>query len=391
MSVLPNHARTGRQPDTNRVKIVVDQNIRGAGSTFGRHARLEVVDGRKLRAEQLDDSDILIIRTTTRVDQQLLQNSNVGFVGTTSIGTDHLDIDWLEQQGITWASAPGCNADSAAQYTLAMMWLASERLGRRLTDQRVGIIGCGNVGSRVQRLLAALGVESVANDPPLADCGEPGLVSQEEALAQNIVSLHVPLERAGAHPTHRFISAEQLARMSNHALLVNTARGDVVDGNALMAELEDGRLHAALDVWPGEPIFSSELLELTVVATPHVAGYSDEGKRNGTHMVYRAFCEWADLQPFEPGEPSNGRLELDIAAGEDAVSKALDATCFVRRHDAEMRALSSLKPGDRATEFDRLRREYPSRRDFHAWTIRCKDSEMAQVLGRLGFSVIPTE
>ena len=140
------------------MKIVVDQNIRGAGSTFGRHSKLEVVDGRALRAEHLRDTDVLIIRTTTRIDKHLLQDSPVGFVGTTSIGTDHMDIDWLEQRGISWASAPGCNADSAAQYTLAMMWLACERLGRRLTDQRVGIIGRGNVGSRVQRLLAVLGV-----------------------------------------------------------------------------------------------------------------------------------------------------------------------------------------------------------------------------------------
>ena len=372
------------------MKIVVDQNIRGAEGTFGRHTRLEVVDGRKLRAEHLGDTDVLIIRTTTRVDQQLLQDSNVGFVGTTSIGTDHLDINWLEQRGITWASAPGCNADSAAQYTLAMMWLACERLGRRLTDQPVGIIGRGNVGSRVQRLLAALGVETVANDPPLAELGEPGLVSLEEALEQDIVSLHVPLTHGGAHPTYRFIAAEQLARMSDHALLVNTARGDVIDGDAIMAELGDGRLHAALDVWPGEPIFSSELLKSTTVSTPHVAGYSDEGKRNGTHIVYRAFCEWAGLQPFEPAEPSGGRLELDITAGENAISKALDATCFVRRHDDQMRALSSLEPGDRATEFDRLRREYPYRRDFHAWTIRCRDPEIAQILGKLGFSVTPT-
>jgi erythronate-4-phosphate dehydrogenase len=368
------------------MKIVVDQNIRGAGSTFGRHSKLEVVDGRALRAEHLRDTDVLIIRTTTRVDKQLLQDSPVGFVGTTSIGTDHMDIDWLEQRGISWASAPGCNADAAAQYTLAMMWLACERLGRRLTDQRVGIIGRGNVGSRVQRLLAALGVDSVANDPPLTELGESGMVSQEEALAQDIVSLHVPLERGGAHPTYRFIAAEQLARMSDHALLVNTARGDAVDGGALMAELGNRRLQAALDVWPGEPVLSGKLLESTVVATPHVAGYSDEGKRNGTHIVYRAFCEWAGLQPFKPGEPSGDRMELDIAVGEDAISKALDAACFVRRHDEAMRALSTLEPGDRALEFDRLRREYPYRRDFHAWTIRCQDSQAAKVLEGLGFS-----
>ena len=230
------------------MKIIVDQNIRAAGGTFGRNGELIVVDGRNIRASQLVDADALIIRTTTRVDRQLLKDSAVRFVGTTSAGTDHLDIDWLEQQGITWASAPGCNADSAAQYTLAMMWLACERQGLKLADQRVGIIGRGNVGSRVQRLLAGLGVETVANDPPLADRGEPGLVSLDEALTQDIVSLHVPLNRSGVHPTYRFIAAEQLARVSDQALLVNTARGGVVDGNALMLELGNDRIYAALDV-----------------------------------------------------------------------------------------------------------------------------------------------
>jgi erythronate-4-phosphate dehydrogenase len=373
------------------MRIIVDQNIRAAGGTFGRNAELIVLDGRKIRANHLVDADALIIRTTTRVDKQLLQDSPVGFVGTTSAGTDHLDIDWLEQQGITWASAPGCNADSAAQYTLAMMWLACERQGLRLANQRVGIIGRGNVGSRLQRLLAGLGVESVANDPPLADRGEPGLVSLDEALTQDIVSLHVPLNHGGIHPTYRFIAAEQLARMPDRALLVNTARGGVVDGNALMAELGNGRLYAALDVWPGEPFFDSELLESTTVATPHVAGYSDDGKRNGTHIVYRAFCAWAGAQLPEPDKPSISPLKLDITSAGGAVSKALNAACFVRCHDGEMRALSSLAPAQRAIEFDRLRREYPPRRDFHAWNIHCPDSEPARVLSRLGFLVNPTE
>jgi erythronate-4-phosphate dehydrogenase len=373
------------------VKIVVDQNIRAAGSTFGRHAELQLIDGRNICADQLGDAEALIIRTTSRVDRQLLKGSRVGFVGTTSIGTDHLDIEWLEQRGIRWANAPGCNADSAAQYTLAMMWLACARLGRRLAEQSVGIIGRGNVGSRLQRLLTGLGVETVANDPPLTELGAAGLVSLDKALAQDIVSLHVPLERAGVFPTYRFIASEQLARMSSHALLVNAARGDVVDADALLLELGDGRLHAALDVWPHEPRISRRLLESTEVATPHVAGYSDDGKHNAVQMVYQAFCEWAGLQPVEPGGPSSGRLELNIAAGEDAVSKALDAACFVRRHDQEMRALARLAPARRAIEFDRLRRDYPPRRDFHGWNIHCGESEKARVLGRLGFSLEPTE
>jgi erythronate-4-phosphate dehydrogenase len=158
-----------------------------------------------------------------------------------------------------------------------------------------------------------------------------------------------------------------------------------------MAELGNGRLYAALDVWPGEPFFDSELLESTTVATPHVAGYSDDGKRNGTKIVYRAFCAWAGAQLPEPDKPSISPLKLDIASARGAVSKALNAACFVRWHDSEMRALSSLAPAQRAIEFDRLRREYPPRRDFQAWNIRCPDSEPARVLSRLGFLVNPTE
>jgi len=387
MSVLQNHARMGRPPDTDRVKIVVDQNIRGAGDTFGRHGRLSVMDGRNILAADLKDADALIIRTTTRVDAELLRGSRVGFVGTTSVGIDHLDTDWLDRQGITWANAPGCNADSAAQYTLAMMWLACARLGRDLSSQRVGIIGRGNVGSRLQHLLTTLGIETIANDPPLAEQGATGLITLDEALKQDIVSLHVPLERDGPHATFRMIAHAQLQAMNNDSLLVNAARGDVVDGDALMAELGNKRLHAALDVWPGEPRINNRLLNATTVATPHVAGYSDDGKRNGTHTVYRAFCQWARLHPFQPGEAPGPVPLLELQAGEDPLEKALEATCFVQHHDAQMRKLIALPPEALAIEFDRLRRDYPQRRDFQAWRVCGADPAQTALLSKLGFSV----
>ncbi|MBT8047425.1 MAG: 4-phosphoerythronate dehydrogenase [Gammaproteobacteria bacterium] len=281
------------------MKIVVDQNIRGAEDTFGRHATLLVKDGRDIGAADLVDADALIVRTATEVNRDLLQSSPVRFVGTTSIGTDHMDTGWLDRHGIEWASAPGCNADSAAQYSLAMIWLACQRLGRRLDQLCVGIIGRGNVGSRLHRLLQALGVETVANDPPLAELGATDLVPLERALTQDIVTLHVPLTRNGPHQTFGMIGKKQLAFMADGALLVNAARGDVIDGNALTRELRTGRLFAAIDTWPGEPMIQRELLEAAVVATPHVAGYSNDGKRLGTWMVYQAFCKWAALTPHD--------------------------------------------------------------------------------------------
>lgn len=374
------------------MKFVVDQNIRGAGETFSRHGDLQFMEGRLISAEHVQDADVLIIRTATRVDESLLRGSNVGFVGTTSIGTDHLDIGWLERNGIAWSNAPGCNADSAAQYTLAMIWLACQRLGRSLFEQRVGIVGRGNVGSRLEHLLQALGVETLANDPPLADLGETGLVSLGEALGCSIVSLHVPLSTETPYPTLNMIGERELSRMPDGALLVNAARGDVIDGDALLRELQSGRLQAALDVWPGEPLFSAELLQRTVVATPHVAGYSLDGKRNGTDMVYRAFCKWAGIEPVARSGTNAAAtgptaLELELTPGDDPVTAALEAACFVSLHDKAMGRLVPLDPVKRAAGFDRLRRDYPDRRDFHAWRVTGADPAGAALLDRLGFVV----
>jgi erythronate-4-phosphate dehydrogenase len=369
------------------VKIVIDKNIRGAEDTFAHHGELVEIDGREIRKHHLLDADLLIIRTTTRANAELLEGTPVRFVGTTAIGTDHLDIPWLEHQGIHWCNAPGCNADSAAQYTLAMIWLACQRLGRKLEDQRVGIIGRGNVGSRVQKLMAALGVETVANDPPLADEGVKGLVSQAEALSCDIVSLHVPLTNDGPYPTLQMIGAEQLARMPQGALLVNAARGNVVNGPDILNAVRAGAVNAALDCWPGEPDLDPELLKRVVVATPHVAGYSDDGKRNGTWIVYKLFCEWAGLE--YPGNADSGRQRIRLAVEHSgtALDTALRAACFVHEHDTALRALTEMPPAEIATHFDRLRKDYPYRRDFHGWDVSCNDPAAAHTLALLGFAV----
>jgi len=368
------------------LNILIDQNIRGAQSTFGRHAELTFMNGRAIRNEHLGQVDALIVRTATKVDEALLRGTPVRFVGTTSIGIDHIDTKWLDRQGIAWANAPGCNADGAAQYTLAIVWLACTRLRLRLADLTAAVVGRGNVGSRVQALLQALGVDVVANDPPLADAGVPGLVSLDEALARDVVCLHVPLTRTGPYPTYRFIGRDQLARMPGNALLVNAGRGDSVDGDSLLAELRANRLHAALDVWPGEPRLDPELLKATTVATPHVAGYSEDGKRKGTRLVYEAFCAWSGQEPHTMA-PGSAPPELRIADADDPLTRALEVTCFVPNHDRAMRDLAECDAAGIAAGFDRLRRDYPTRRDFQAWRVLCGDKAGRDALGRLGFGV----
>ena len=215
------------------MRIVVDQNIPGVRRSFARHGHVLKVEGRSLDRERLADAEALIVRSVTPVGEDLLHDSRVGFVGTTTIGTDHLDIDYLSSAGIRWASAPGCNADAAAQYTLAMILLALQRMDSEPAQRSVGIVGRGNVGSRLLKLLTTLDISAVACDPPLADQGVTGLCAMEEILACDVISFHVPLTRSGPYPTFQLIGEAELDKLQRGTLIINSSRGNVIDGMAL--------------------------------------------------------------------------------------------------------------------------------------------------------------
>jgi len=348
--------------------IVADQNIPLLEQTFGRHARLKLLPGRAIGTADLVDARALLTRSVTLAGPALLEGSGVGFVGSATIGIDHLDTAWLESRGIAWAHAPGCNANAAAEYSLAMVLLACERAGRPLAGLRAGIVGRGNVGSRHLRLLQALGAECVACDPPLAEQGETGLVPLERALECDLVCLHVPLTRTGPHPTWRMIDGKALSRMPDGALLLNTARGDVVDGDALLNELRRGRIGAALDVWPGEPEPDTELLERCLVATPHVAGYSVQGRQAGTLMIYDAFRNWRGLEPEAATFEEPAAKPIRLKGGGDPVTAAVLKASGVMADDRAMRKIVP-SSADRSALFDRLRREYPPRNEFRYWSV----------------------
>lgn len=361
------------------MNIVADMAIPGLEETFAKHAKVERVDGRAISRETVEQADVLLVRTVTRVDERLLAGTFVRFVGSATIGTDHLDTEWLDAQGINWANAPGCNADAAAQYTLAMMLLACRRIGIDLTEQSVGIIGYGNVGSRVAKLLDALDIPWVANDPPLVERGETGLVPLETALAQPIVSLHVPLTRDGPHPTWRMIGMEQLAQMPDGGLLVNAARGDVLSGDDLLSELAVGRLFAALDTWPGEPDLDPKLVAAATVATPHVAGYSLQGKICATQMIYGDFLAWLGQHVIMRGMGTGVRQ----APPARSLSKLVETVTGVARDDARLRATQNLVLEQRAAAFDQLRADYPARHEFASFEVY--DPELKETAVKLGF------
>ncbi len=350
------------------MKIVADENIALARELFGAFGEVVTVPGRGMTPDQVADADVLLVRSVTRVDSRLLAHSRVGFVGTATIGTDHLDLPWLASRGIAWGSAPGCNAAAVADYVIAALsaadphWLAKS----------VTIVGCGNVGGGLYRRLAALGVACLCVDPFVEDASGLPLVSFGEALDADILCLHTPLTRDGPHPTWHLVDEAVLARLRPGALVVNAGRGEVVDNRALLAALASGRVRAILDVWEGEPAINTALLEHVAIGTPHIAGYSLEGRVRGSLMVYDALRRWSgegaplDLDALHPLLPAGENVRCPLAHDAnpgfcDAVLAAYDP----RRDTASLgAAVAGLSPDAVGAAFDRLRKHYPWRREF---------------------------
>jgi erythronate-4-phosphate dehydrogenase len=368
--------------------------VEQAFSTLG---EVSLVSGRELQAGQLRDADILLVRSVTRVDAELLDGTPVRFVGSATIGFDHVDLDHLQSHGIGFSTAPGSNATSAAEYVISALLVLSERQQFDLADKTVGIIGCGNVGSRVHQKLAALGVECLVNDPPLQEQGGGrDFVGLEEVLGADIITLHVPLTHAGRYPTFHLIDEAFMTRLRPNATLVNTARGAAVDNRALVRLLA-GRpdLSVVLDVWEGEPSIDEALLQEVALGTPHIAGYSLDGKLRGTDMIYRAVCgHFGMAGNWEASENLPARQLLDLAVRDETdLAACLREAVFhcydIRRDDRQLRKMLTLEPAERPGHFDRLRREYPVRREFSEVPVRLgpRQAALRPVLEGLGFDV----
>ena len=379
------------------MKIVADENIPCVEQAFASLGEVTLVAGRELQARQLRDADILLVRSVTRVDAGLLDGSPVRFVGSATIGFDHVDLDYLQAHGIGFATAPGSNATSAAEYVVSALLALSERQQFDLAGKCVGIIGCGNVGSRVRHKLAALGVECLVNDPPLQEQGGGrDFVGLDEILGTDIITLHVPLTHTGRHPTFHLIDEAFMARLRPHATLVNTARGAAVDNRALVRLLAARPdLSVVLDVWEGEPAIDVALLQKVALGTPHIAGYSLDGKLRGTDMIYRAVCGHFGLAgPWQAavGLPDSESLDLAGMDETDRVACLRRAVfhCYdVRRDDRRLRELLTLEPAERPGHFDRLRRDYPVRREFSEVPLRLgpRQAGLRPVFEGLGFDV----
>ncbi|MES3040306.1 MAG: 4-phosphoerythronate dehydrogenase [Pseudomonadota bacterium] len=387
------------------MRIVADDNMPGVEACCALlDAEVEVVrrPGRTLTAADVASADMLLVRSITRVDAALLAGSRVRFVGTATIGTDHLDLPWLDAQGIAWASAPGCNARAVGEWVLNVLVQLAAEQGVTLAGRTLGIIGLGYVGRWVARLTRLLGIRVVACDPFLSAADLPADLADIELLSltalldtADMVSIHTPLTRSGAHPTQHLLAAPELARLRPDAWLINAARGPVIANAALLqvlTERVDSRFTAVLDVWEHEPLVDPQLLQCVRYGSPHIAGHSLEGKWRGTWQIIEAASRHlgltlsgtlADILPSEGGQvlqlpATTTPLEVRLAA-------LLQPVIPLAADDARLRA--SLYAAAPAQAFDQLRKHYPVRREFPAHQVlMAADDPQRQLFIALGFS-----
>jgi erythronate-4-phosphate dehydrogenase len=379
------------------MRIIADENIPCVAKAFASLGEVTLLPGRGMTPAQVRDADILLVRSVTRVDEDLLHEANVRFVGSATIGYDHVDRVYLDRRRIGFSTAPGSNATSAAEYVVSALLALAAQQGFDPAGKTVGIIGCGNVGSRVRQKLSALGMHCLVNDPPLQEQGEhDDFVDLEAVLHTDVITVHVPYTRRGRYPTHHLVDAAVLAQLRPGAVFINTARGAVADNAALDHLLETrSDLSVVLDVWEGEPDIRMSLLEKLQLGTPHIAGYSLDGKLRGTEMIYRAACayfgkplQWQAADDLPAGLSLDLR-ELRAAPLLSALQAAVFACYDIRRDDASLRELLALPATERPARFDRLRKEYPVRREFPQVNLTTgdPDGELALTLAALGFCV----
>lgn len=371
--------------------ILVDENIPYAVEAFATLGTVSTFHGRKLSHSDLATTNILIVRSITAVNAQLLENTPVRFVGTATIGTDHVDLEYLKSRDIAFASAPGCNATSAAEYVISALTVLAQQQDFDLNTKTVGIVGCGNVGSRVKMKLQALGASCLVYDPPLQESDNSQDFVDIATLQQaDIITLHVPLTTTGKYPTLNMINAEFLQALREDVILMNTARGDVVDEIALSYRLlACSNMRVVLDVWRNEPRINPWLLSRATLATPHIAGYSFDGKVRGTEMIYQAVCQFLKTSPkWHAQLPAAAIQRLSFSEQlepQQAIATAILTNYDVRRDDAKLRLIAQ-QPYP-ANYFDQLRKTYPIRREFSSLAIQLPtlSSDLAARFRDLGF------
>lgn len=299
------------------MKVVIDDKIPFIRGIIERMAdQVVYLPGKDFSKDVVHDADALIIRTRTRCNKDLLEGSSVQFIGTATIGFDHIDTDYCKEKGIIWSNCPGCNAGSVEQYLHSVLLLLQQEKGLSLKGLCLGIVGAGHVGSRIQALAQRLGMRIIVNDPPRSDNGEKGFDSLQTICKEaDIITFHTPLIKEGQYRTFHLADNSFFSALRHKPIIINTSRGEVIDTAALNAALDEGLISdAVIDVWENEPDIDLHLLHRIFIGTPHIAGYSADGKANATRMVLKSFCRHFHLNhTFEVVPPTdpNGPYDND--------------------------------------------------------------------------------
>ena len=374
------------------MKIVIDENIPFLKNVFEPFAKVVYRRGNDICRADIDDAQILAIRTRTRCNEALLGNSGVKMVSTATIGTDHLDIPWLESAGIKWSNAPGSNSGSVYQYIASVLSLLILE-GVNPSKTKIGIVGVGMVGSKIRKLARTLGFKVILNDPPRERNEQTGIFDSYQTLINNsdIITFHTPLKTSGEDATYHLFNSETLSRVKPGVIVINTSRGEVVSNEALLKGLHSGVVSKAiLDVWENEPKISASLLASSWLATPHIAGYSVDGKANASRMTVEAISKefnfpLAGWQPVGLITPENNHIAISNAGNspEIVAAEAIMKTYDIRDDDKLLRASP--------TDFENIRNKYPPRREFDSYFVAGKGLNKAarQMLVDLGFNVKP--
>jgi len=370
------------------MNIYIDENIPYAKDFFSDLGDLKFFAGRSVTAEQLADADVLLVRSITKVNEQLLAlNKSLKFVGTATIGTDHVDQQYLQKRGIKFSSAPGCNKISVAEYVLSSLLVLAEKQQFQLNTKTLAIVGAGNTGSAVYQRLNALGVNCKLYDPPLQLAGDArDFCSFEEVLNADIISLHVPKTLDGPFPTMHMFDENTLNKLTKEQILVNASRGEVIDNQVLLQlAQQDKHPTLILDVWENEPQIDKQLLAFVEIATPHIAGYSLDGKVRGTEMLYQTLCALLDIEPKHRLKDFVAQAainQISVSQNMDqALLKSLMHLIFdVRRDDALFRQMIDQPDG-----FDTMRKTYQERRELSTLLVH-SSVEQTTLLESLGFS-----
>ena len=343
------------------MKVVVDDKIpyiREALSEMGIEALY--AGGSKITPDMVRDADALIVRTRTQCDSSLLEDSKVQFIATATIGYDHIDTAYCASKGIQWTNAPGCNAASVCQYIESSLLLLQCERGLKLSNATLGVVGVGHVGTLVAEMARSWGMRVLCCDPPRAERGELGFVSLDViAREADVITLHTPLTRVGAHPTFHLADASFFASLQRKPYFINTSRGETTDTAAVLQALDEGKIaQCIIDVWEHEPHINLELLERCYIGTPHIAGYSADGKANATRMSLEALARHFNLGPIPSVQPTQP-LQTTIMV--HSREKALLMIYNPHSDSRALRAAPSL--------FEQLRGDYPLRREEQAYEL----------------------